>query len=67
MFGLSVCLPTTFWPVQRVLGVFKVSLSLMKMDLVIKLTFLRPPFESDLLEAQKACFLVTWMRVKLSF
>ena len=28
----------------------------MKMALAIKLTFLRPPFESDHLEAQKTCF-----------
>ena len=56
-----------FLAYSGVLGLIKVSLSLMKMDLVIKLTFLRPPFESDHLEAQKACFLVTWMRVKLSF
>ena len=71
VFGLSVslfvCLSTTFWPISGVLGLFKVLFSSMKIDVVIKLTFLRPPFESDHLEAQKACFLVTWMRVKLSF
>ena len=64
---LSVCLSTTFWPISGVLGLFKVLFSSKKIDVVIKLTFLRPPFESDHLEAQKACFLVTWMRVKLSF
>ena len=72
MFGLSVSLFVSlfvhhFLACSGVLGLFKVSLSSVQMDLVIKLTFLRPPFESDHLEAQKARFLVTWMRVKLSF
>ena len=39
----------------------------MKMALVIKLTFLRPSFKSDDLEAQKACFLVTWIELNLAF
>ena len=60
VFGLSVSLFVClfvhhFLAYSGVLGLFKVSLSSMKMDLVIKLTFLRPPFESDHLEAQKAC------------
>ena len=72
MFGLSVSLFVCqfvhhFLACPGILGLFKVSFSSMKMVLVIKLTFLRPSFKSDRLEAQKACFLVTWMRVKLSF
>ena len=72
MFGLSVSLTVClfvhhFWAYSGVLGLFKVSFGSMKMALVIKLTFLRPPFKSNHLEAQKACFLVTWMPVKLSF
>ena len=70
VFGLSVSLSVClfvhhFFAYSGVLGLFNVSFSSMKMALVIKLTFLRPPFESDHLEAQKACFLVTWMQVKL--
>ena len=68
VFGLSVSLFVHhFLAYSGGLGLFKVSFSSMKMALVIKLTFLRPPFESDHLEAQKTCFLVTWMLVKLSF
>ena len=72
MFGLSVSLFVCqfvhhFLAYSGVLGLFKVLFSSMKLALVIKLTFVHPSFKSDHLEAQKVCFLVTWMRVKLSF
>ena len=51
---LSVCPPLLAY--SGVLGLFKVSFSSMKIALVIKLTFLRPPFKSDHLEAQKSLF-----------
>ena len=61
MFGLSVSLFVClfvhhFLAYSGVLGLFKVSFSSMKIALVIKLTFLRPPFKSDHLEAQKSLF-----------
>ena len=69
MFGLSVSLSVClfvclfvcpfvhhFLAYSGILGLFKVSFSSMKMALVIKLVFLRPPFESDHLEAQKSLF-----------
>ena len=58
---LSVCLFVCqfvhhFLAYSGVLGLFKVSFSSMKIALVIKLTFLCPPFKSDHLEAQKSLF-----------
>ena len=61
VFGLSVSFFVCqfvrhFLAYSGVLGLFKVSFSSMKMALVIKLTFLRPPFKTDHLEAQKSLF-----------
>ena len=58
MSSMSSCLSVCqfvhhFLAYSGILGPFKVSISSMKMALVIKLTFLRPPFKSDHLEAQK--------------
>ena len=65
MFGLSVILSVClfvclfvhhFLAYSGILGLFKVSFGSMKMALVNKLTFLRPLFKSDHLEAQKSLF-----------
>ena len=45
-----------FLACSGVLGLIKVSFSSMKMALVTKLTFFRPTFESDQLEAKKGPF-----------
>ena len=72
VFGLSVSLFVCpfvhhFLACSGVLGLFKVSFSSIKMAIVITLTFLRPAFESDHLEAQKSLVSYTWMLLKLSF